>query len=644
MTTVAARAFFKKTTLFATAFVLAVSTLTAAVPFILSEEAGAVAGYGYSNVNLNQSNWTPDRAAPSGGWNVDSANGRVILSINQTLSSSDAFRKTEGVGTTVPAGSTSLTGSFNIAPDWALKSNLRVGLWGVTDAPVSWPIVEYAANVGGYTGWRIWNTVDGGWTNVIAPTTNLGGSNTVEILLNNVQNKFYFYVNNSLVGSFGANGAQSFTNVILNSYNVGTNNSVDNYVVDWRNLKSGVAPKTVACDPTIVWSNNLTQWNGPSSDTRAKGHNEITASGIRVYTEDASSLSKATGYRVVNYPLSANGSQAIAQSIDWTQQTGTQAPGLQLVVDFDNDGSTDGILVGEVAYGNSWWLTNGSKQFVKDNAPRTGGGNGSNWFGSVNEWLTSFPAAQVKEVGYSLGSGVYAGGVLGSMTFGCNTYQFDGVAPDVTIDTVEDDDTTITGTASDDAEKVLVTFGSNPETSVSVTSSRWSYNVPQGLDEGDYSISVVAVDRATNRTLTPRTETLTISASDGEDGDEEGTNNGGNNNAGNPNTGTPTDSTPQPTGQIPIPVTLPTTINPTTFAGVLGNNTANNSNTSDNADEGVEGASTRNNVAAAGSADSEANRGTFMGLGWYWWLLILAALALVAWWIIGAIRRRQAES
>lgn len=44
MNTLMAKAFFKKTTLFSMAFVLAVSTLTAAVPFILAEEAAAVAG------------------------------------------------------------------------------------------------------------------------------------------------------------------------------------------------------------------------------------------------------------------------------------------------------------------------------------------------------------------------------------------------------------------------------------------------------------------------------------------------------------------------------------------------------------------------------------------------------------------------
>jgi len=53
MNTLMAKAFFKKTTLFATAFVLAVSTLTAAVPFILSEQVNAIGGVKTSDYGNN---------------------------------------------------------------------------------------------------------------------------------------------------------------------------------------------------------------------------------------------------------------------------------------------------------------------------------------------------------------------------------------------------------------------------------------------------------------------------------------------------------------------------------------------------------------------------------------------------------------
>lgn len=425
----------KKITLIATAFVLAVSTLTATLPFIASKSASAVSGYNYSNVTLDQAQWTVDRQAPSGGWSTDPANNRVIITINQLNSSSTGFNKTEGVSAPVPAGTTSLTGSFYIAPDWSSKDTVRVGLWGVTSTPVSWPIIEYAANVDGYTGWRVWDTVNGGWTNVAA-ATNVGGSNAVEVLLNPIKNTFSFYVNNALVTTLGANGAVSFASVILNQYNKGTGQAADNYTVDWRNLKAGKAPVTTPCTTSnVVWTTNLSAWNSTPGldDTRNNGHNELTGDGVDVYTDNDSGQAKATGYLAVNYPLANNGDQTIAASMDWTQDYGTLRPGLQLVVDFNNDGSSDGILVGEPIYGNNWWLTNGSQQFVKDNAPRTGGGNGSNYFGTLNEWLTMYPSAQVKSVGYSLGSGVHAGGTIKRLSFGCTTYRFDNVAPAVPV-------------------------------------------------------------------------------------------------------------------------------------------------------------------------------------------------------------------
>jgi hypothetical protein len=431
MNTVMAKAFFKKTTLFATAFVLAVSTLTAAVPFILSEQANAISGYSYTNVSLASGNWIPDRAAPSGFWNVDAANSRVVMAINQSKSASTEFEKTEGLQTTVPAGTTSLTGSFYVSPDWSTKSNLRVGLWGVTNTPASYPIIEYASNVdqmvGTYTGWRVWDTVNGGWTNVTAPIS--AGNYTAEVLLNKVQNKFYFYVNGNKVATLGANDAQSFTNIILNSYNKGTNVSTDNYVVEWKNLKAGTSPLTTACaNPTTVYSNSVWTTGTSLDDTRSAGHNVITNDGIKVYTDNNSGQAKATGYRLTNYPLSANGTKTIAQSIDWVANFGS-APGLQLSVDLDNNGTADGFLVGEAIYGNTWWLSNGTNATFKDQSPHIGGGYGSQYYGTIDEWLTVFPSASVKAVGYSLGSGVYASGTLKSMTFGCDTYMFDGITP-----------------------------------------------------------------------------------------------------------------------------------------------------------------------------------------------------------------------
>src|SRR3712207_7411765 len=41
--------------------------------------------------------------------------------------------------------------------------------------------------------------------------------------------------------------------------------------------------------------------------------------------------------------------------------------------------------------GANWWLSNGATQAFKDKAPHTGGGNGSNWFGTLDEWIDELP-------------------------------------------------------------------------------------------------------------------------------------------------------------------------------------------------------------------------------------------------------------
>src|SRR5690606_4476910 len=109
------------------------------------------------------------------------------------------------------------------------------------------------------------------------------------------------------------------------------------------------------------------------SETRATGHNELVADGLRIWTEGATSTDKAAGYYATDFPLSGLGDQSIADALDYEASFGI-TPGLQLVTDFDNNGIPDGILVGEVVYGNDWWLTNSAAQFVKDNAPNNGGG------------------------------------------------------------------------------------------------------------------------------------------------------------------------------------------------------------------------------------------------------------------------------
>lgn len=178
------------------------------------------------------------------------------------------------------------------------------------------------------------------------------------------------------------------------------------------------------------------------SETRATGHNDFGAEGVRVYTEGATSTDKAAGYFAVNTPLADVGEP----SMDVVASSGNLLPSTQLVVDFDNDGSPDGILVGEPKYadgsnlyGDNWWASNGSKQFVKDDAPSHGGGFGSDNNGTLDQWRTNFPDAKVLNSGWSLGSGVKGDATIYSISLGSDNYFF-SAAPTAASDTVVNSD------------------------------------------------------------------------------------------------------------------------------------------------------------------------------------------------------------
>jgi hypothetical protein len=158
----------------------------------------------------------------------------------------------------------------------------------------------------------------------------------------------------------------------------------------------------------------------PVSDTRATGHYEVAGTGLHIWTEGATSTDKVAEYVATDTPLSDAGEP----SLDYTSKSGG-VPGFQLIVDFDDNGTTDGILVGEpAAYGDDWWASNGSAQFVKDAAPSHEGGSGSGNHGTLEQWVAEFPDAQVKAFGFSLGSGVQGDGVLKAINFADTRYTF----------------------------------------------------------------------------------------------------------------------------------------------------------------------------------------------------------------------------
>jgi hypothetical protein len=183
-------------------------------------------------------------------------------------------------------------------------------------------------------------------------------------------------------------------------------------------LAATAAVPASAADRTITVPDDFVK---TLSDTRATGSYTVEGTGLRLRTTGDTSTDKVAEYVATSTPLAAAGEPAL----DFTNTSGGGVPGAQLVVDFDADGTADGILIGEPGvYGDDWWVNNAAKQFVKDGAPVTGGGSGSTWHGTLDQWRTAFPDATVQAFGFSLGSGVKGDGVLDAITFAGDRHTF----------------------------------------------------------------------------------------------------------------------------------------------------------------------------------------------------------------------------
>lgn len=157
------------------------------------------------------------------------------------------------------------------------------------------------------------------------------------------------------------------------------------------------------------------------SDTRSTGHYEVQGTALHIYTAGSTSTDKVAEYVDTNTSLSTVGEPTLT----FDNTSGGGVPGYQLVVDFDGNGTPDGILVGEPGdYGNDWWASNGSAAFVKAGAPSHMSGSGSPNHGTLDQWRAAFPTATVKAFGFSLGSGVYGDGLINSLSFAGTTYTF----------------------------------------------------------------------------------------------------------------------------------------------------------------------------------------------------------------------------
>ena len=184
----------------------------------------------------------------------------------------------------------------------------------------------------------------------------------------------------------------------------------------------------------------------------------------------------------------------------------------------------------------------------------------------------------------------------------------------------------ISGTAGDSAVKVYLTINGGDPIEENVVNGLWVHTFSSQLPAGEYTISVVAEDAAGKRTVQPATAVLTVTAPQ-----PLNTNNG---------------NTPIVEPEAPVtPPVVETQESFETFAAAVPSFTSptTNSAITQNANEAVEGATTKNVAVGAGDVNSEANKGSFLGMSWYWWLLIIAGVATIIWWIGAASRKRQSE-
>jgi hypothetical protein len=216
-----------------------------------------------------------------------------------------------------------------------------------------------------------------------------------------------------------------------------------------------------------------------ASDTRSKGHNELTTSGLHVWTEDSSSESKAALYHYFAQPIPL--AQVGQPAITFADGATGGLPGLQLGIDRDGNGTWDGYLVNEGdLYGHGVWWTN--KQYFGVPA---GGGYPS--AGTLDDYLTANPDAQVLSVGYSLGSGVQGDSTITSITVAGKTYPFHALYP-----------------ASIAADAATAAYGTHASVTVAVSATR-------GVPTGTVSVAEGSTTLATG-TLSDGAATLTLPA------------------------------------------------------------------------------------------------------------------------------------
>lgn len=240
-------------------------------------------------------------------------------------------------------------------------------------------------------------------------------------------------------------------------------------IVALATLAGPASATTITATPS-----SLQGWD--FSQTRTTGHYAFHATGLHIWTDDASGQAKVAGYVPVSTSLSAVAAGP-TPTIDWA---GTSpAPGLQLVV-VPSDG-VPRILVGEAVYGDKWWM---SDSYCATPAGwcdaldiAWSGGGGSAHSATLAEWSAKLDEANVSHFGFSLGSGVKGDGTIRSLTLGGDDYRFDVDEPPVTTTTTVPTTTSTTTTTSGTSSTATSSTTTGTATSSSTSGTGGAHTV-----------------------------------------------------------------------------------------------------------------------------------------------------------------------
>lgn len=205
------------------------------------------------------------------------------------------------------------------------------------------------------------------------------------------------------------------------------------------------------------------------------------------------------------------------------------------------------------------------------------------------------------------------------------TVTVDNTAPVVTINSITPvvvGDNAVFGGTMDDPSAVLTFTLDGVEYPTTNDGSTWQAVVSTtGFDARDYIATIMAEDGVGNTSASGATTTTTLTVEEPAPALQEEV--------------LGTDTTPAPLAAPASFVAAPTP----SEGDVLGDTTTDLAAQSGLAE--VEGASI---LAQAVNTENDTTDGSFLGLAWYWWVLIVAAIAGFLIWLIAALRRRHSEA